>query len=280
MGTYARWWMAVAGILLTTHAYAQSLEPATWEENIALEHAPEVWELSGLDPGTPEAIEDSISVAGFSLSGALTYAPQGPPSFTAFAYGRRSAVQDLEQTNASTEGVVTFQFAVRQLAEPPAPVTMVPVSMKAVGSTRVRGSVGQCPPSCILDADPAAVGSFRVATDSETLIFRTVTSASFAGSNNLNLLETHQVLPDEIVTGAIGVQSTVRMTRTGTDDWGDATASIGVEFAVSSTLIPGTASKFSDFFQIEYSSGYWALGNPTPVTATTWGRLKRLYSNE
>ena len=179
----------------------------------------------------------------------------------------------------STEGVVTFQFTVRQIAEPPGAVTLVPVSMKAVGSTRVRGSVAQCPPNCILDADPAAFASFRVANDTGDLIFRTVTSASFAGSKSLNLLETHQIAVDEIVTGAIGVLSTVRMTRTGLDDWGEATASIGAEFAVSSILIPGTPSMFSDFFRIEYSPGYWALGDPTPVTSTTWGRLKKLYSN-
>ncbi|HET9233264.1 MAG TPA: hypothetical protein VFP10_03920 [Candidatus Eisenbacteria bacterium] len=279
MGTYARWWVGVAGLLLPIHVNAQSLDPARWEELILLEHAPDLFGVAGADPEAPEDIADSTSVSGFSLSGTLTYGPPGPPSFTAYAYGRRSAVLDLQETNASTEGVVTFQLVVRQIAEPPAAVTRVPVSMKAMGSTRVRGSVGQCPPSCILDADPAAFGSFRVATNTETLIFRTVTSASFAGSNNLNLLETHQVLPDEIVTGTIQVVGTVRMTRTDIDDWGEATASIGVEFAVSSSLIPGTAAKFSEFFQIEYSPGYWALGNPTPVTPTTWGRLKRLYSN-
>ena len=59
--------------------------------------------------------------------------------------------------------------------------------------------------------------------------------------------------------------------------WAEATATITPNFAITTDLIPGTNSKYSNYFEIEYSPGYWALGNPTPVQTSTWGKMKSHY---
>jgi len=62
--------------------------------------------------------------------------------------------------------------------------------------------------------------------------------------------------------------------------WVKATATLLATITMSPGLIPGTDFKYSDYYRIEYSPGYWALGEPTPVAPTTWGRIKSLYSNQ
>jgi hypothetical protein len=57
-----------------------------------------------------------------------------------------------------------------------------------------------------------------------------------------------------------------------------ATASVYPTVTVRYDVIPGTDdSRYSDYFHIEYSPGYWALGNPTPVQTSTWGKIKSQY---
>jgi len=57
----------------------------------------------------------------------------------------------------------------------------------------------------------------------------------------------------------------------------NATAEAHPAIAVSGGIIPGTESRYSDFYTIEFSPGYWALGNPTPVQPSTWGKMKSHY---
>lgn len=45
-------------------------------------------------------------------------------------------------------------------------------------------------------------------------------------------------------------------------------------------IIPGTTDNFRDFYEVEFSPGYWALGFPTATTPTSWGRIKSLYGEE
>jgi len=279
MTVRTRGWLAAAFIccLFPVTAFGQTLVGTTWNEHITLQQDPNIEETLGPDTSVPEAIEDSVTFAGILLHGKLTYGPPGPPELTTYAEGLRTARVGPAATNATTDGVVTFQFAVRQKSPPPVPVSAVDIDFAAQFTTSADGSA-PCS-GCALDADPTALTVLIVTTEHDTLVSHAVTSASFKGNQSFELSETHSLAPGKVANGSIHALSLVKMTQTAPAQWGNATATISTGFAVSNGLIPGTTAKYSDYFRIEYGQDYFALGNPTPVRATTWGKIKSLYSN-
>jgi hypothetical protein len=275
--------MCACGLLLSFKpAQAQPLAQTTWEEFIHLAVGEDGKDLQGLDPAAPEPIADSLSVPGWGLSGALSYGPAGPPEFTAHSYGKAiswSSQHSLGDSIADTRGLVTFEFLVRTTSPPPVPVSGVPVTVSIHGKTFIRGTVACSPSVCFVDGYPAAFVQLLVVSQGMTLINRTVTSASETGSDHIvNVGQTLYLEPDIAVDGSIETHTSVRMNRFhGSGQWGEATATIGSGIEISTDLIPGTDSKYSDYFQIEYGPGYWALGNPAPVQTSTWGKIKAQY---
>jgi hypothetical protein len=263
--------------LFPVAAFGQKLAVTKWNERITLEQEPNVEEMLGPDPAVPEAIEDSVTFVGVLLSGRLTYGPPGPPNLTTYADGLRTARVGPAATNATTDGIVTFQFAVRQKSPPPVPVSAVDVDFIAHFITSIDGSA-PCP-ECTLDADPTASAIFIVTTVEDTLVSRTVMSASVKGDQSDSLSETHSLPPNQFVTGSIHALSLVCMTQTAPTQWGNASATISTAFGISDGLIPGTSAKYSDYFEIEYGLNYFALGNPTPILSSTWGKMKSHYLN-
>lgn len=273
-------------------ASSQTLAQTSWDEFISLTVGEDGKELQGSDSAIPEPIADSLAIPGWGLSGALTYGPPGPPQFTAHCFGKATSgpnsyqgsgpnsYQAFGDSIAETRGLVAFEFAVRTITTPPVVVTDVPVTISAHGATFIRGSVA-CPQSdCLVDGDPAAFVQILMVSQGMTLMNRTVTSASIKASDHIvNVGQTVYLEPDIVVSGSVEAMGLVRMNRfTASGQWGEATATITPDFAISTDLIPGTNSPYSDYFQIEYSPGYWALGDPTPVAPTTWGKIKTLYS--
>jgi hypothetical protein len=89
---------------------------------------------------------------------------------------------------------------------------------------------------------------------------------------------TFDVPPGEILYASLQAFVTVGVEQTDPGSWGEANASVQAQLEVSPNPIPGTMAKYSDYFQMEYSPGYSALENSTPVIPTTWGKLKTIYS--
>jgi hypothetical protein len=89
---------------------------------------------------------------------------------------------------------------------------------------------------------------------------------------------TYALAPGTIVDGSLETLAHVAVELGAVEDFAKATAFIDPQFTVSDDLIPGTSSKYSDFYEIEYGPGYWALGNPSPINSVTWGKIKSLYS--
>jgi hypothetical protein len=55
-----------------------------------------------------------------------------------------------------------------------------------------------------------------------------------------------------------------------------ATASIETAIEVADQLIPGTSTNYRDFYELEFSPGYYAL-RPEAVQSSTWSEVKSLY---
>jgi hypothetical protein len=84
--------------------------------------------------------------------------------------------------------------------------------------------------------------------------------------------------PDEVVSGEIFVDASIgaESPTEGTASTAEATFDPVIEIA--DMTIPGTTASYRDYFTVEFSPGYFALGQ-VPVERTTWGQIKRLYRN-
>jgi len=273
-------WLAAVLSLSFGSAEAQLLGQTTWYEKISLLVDSTVQLTTGMDLAAPDAIDDSLTTSGWGASGYLSFGPPGPPDLTAHAYAQRSDGGPVDAAIAESKGYVVFQFVVRRTLAPPVSVSLIPVTIEAHGNTFIRGDVVCDSLGCLVAGQPVASAQITITRSNTTLVDRTITSdSSTPNDRSLILAEDHDTPVDVVVNGRIEVHSTVQMQQLDLNEWGGATATITPDFYVSSEFIPGTYSKYSDYYHLEYSPGYWALGNPTPVQTTTWGKIKSLYSN-
>ena len=82
-----------------------------------------------------------------------------------------------------------------------------------------------------------------------------------------------------MVTGFILASAQITTGDLGATDNASAEAFVDPIFVVSSDIIPGTSTRYDEVYEVEFSPGYWALGNPAPVEPSTWGMIKQLYTN-
>jgi len=126
----------------------------------------------------------------------------------------------------------------------------------------------------------SAVASATI-MNGNTEVFRKLSEASTTGDTGPILLDATQTVsiqPGVVLDGSISVLAIAALFTVSTDI--GATASVGPAFEITGDFIPGTESQYRDFFEIEYSPGYWALRDTTPVAPTTWGKLKAFYSHD
>jgi len=275
------------GLILSANA---QLAPAIWDEQITL-RVPNLYswsfEFIGLDPSLPESYVDSLSGAGCSTAAALSYGPPGPPSLSVHAEahhytGDLNNLGSREARSIANERV-TFNARVRQVGTPPVPVSTVPVVTKYRINSRIRGSTGSCTQTqCPLDAAVMAQAVLLVYSEENgQFVNRNLIAQNYMvdmdGSPDLVNFE---VPPGEILYASLQALVTVAVEHTDPGSWGEANASVQAQLEVSPNPIPGTMAKYSDYFQMEYSPGYSALENSTPVIPTTWGKLKTIYSSK
>jgi hypothetical protein len=267
-------------------ASTQTLSQTKWREYITLTGNDDVHETWGSDLYAPESLSDSLKFYIWGSSGSLSYGPPGPPEFTVHAYGKMDTAPSATGAMAPhaiypiavARGHVEFEFAVRAIATPPVPVPSLPVIIKANGATSLRGSHDCELSGCGYDGTPSASVTITVRAQDLTLMDETVASVYSVGQNHIvEISELHDISPDVVLSASVEAVGTVRVDRLEYNQWGEASASIRSDIEVSSDLIPGTDSKYSDYFEIEYSPGYWALVDPSPINPTTWGKIKALY---
>ena len=256
-------WLALVVCLATSSVATAQLSPAQWAESMTLSagFSQRVW--YGSDPSSPEAHSEEFG----TLKGILEYGSAGRPEIIA----KESASGTSSGYSGTTHGALTTEFRVVETSAPPMSLTYVPITVTAEGYVESAGS------GCVdfyVCNQARAIVHFGVWTSGAT--YEDSTESWVGARENINLTKVVPALVNRVFTMNITANAYVSKVFGSTVS---ATADISCAVAVSSDLIPGTESRYSDFFQIEYSPGYWALGNPTPVAPTTWGKIKSLYSN-
>ena len=269
--------LIVAGILLVISilvlpvpGHAQ-LVPTAWNESLSFGADQQSDSHAGVDPDNPEPQSGSLSGSSWNLDGSITFGPAGPPQATSTINGSYNS--GLSGFLGGTAYVrIDFEWAVRQTSTPPVSVSLVPVKVEADGKAEADGDAAMF---AVADAD------FNIATISGPLMSleAIVDNSSGSAVDSFEVDTTIMLAPDVVVFGDLTASANIaaEVLQGGTSS--SATAFIDPVFEVSDELIPGTSSSYKDFFEVEFGAGYFALGNPTPVKTTTWGKIKSLYGN-
>jgi hypothetical protein len=262
--------VAFSLFVLPVPGHAQ-LTPTAWNESLSFSADQENDSFVGVDPDNPEPQSGSLSGSSWSLDGSISFGPAGPPQATSMINGSYNS--GLTGFMGGTAYVrIDFEWAVRQTATPPVSVNEVPVKIEADGKAEADGDAAMF---AVADAD------FNIATISGPLMSleALVDNSSGSAVDSFEVTTTIMLAPDAVVFGDLTANANIaaEVLQGGTSS--SATAFIDPVFEVSDDLIPGTSSRYKDFFEVEFGAGYYALGNPTPVETTTWGKIKSLYGN-
>jgi hypothetical protein len=267
------WILPVLCLSLPAIVHADPLPSATWTETMSIHAATVTKEYGGQDAIAPEALSGTLSASQYSLEGDVTFGHSGPPFAIAHAKGSlTNGGGDLLHPlsyGVISESVITFDLMIVPTHVPPVQVENVPFVITSVGSLFATGQCTFC-----VSAGTAS-GSMVVYENDVEVFNKTVSITSNDGQASMAAADGISLHPGSILHCSLTVLAQMGVAFSGS---GESTASLGPGFEISSAFIPGTEYQYRDFFQIEYSPGYWALGNPTPVNPTTWGRIKSLYS--
>ena len=271
-----RWGLTTLCLLLPINVQAGAFPPATWTEKVAIRVASTTNESLGKDDNTPEAIGDTVSVlTNYFMNGYVAFGEAGPPYLTVYAAGRlwKFLSGNFSVTSQST---INFDLTIVQTHVPPVAVDLVPILVESQGD--IYGDAS-CEVAWVCGS-ATAQGSM-VVMQGGTEVFNQTASLHVASDPSkqasLDASKPLSLQPGVNLHGSVTVLTTIAVAGFGYA--AVARASMGPSFEITSAVIPGTQYKYADFFKIEYSPGYWALGHPTPVAPTTWGKIKSLYSN-
>ena len=155
---------------------------------------------------------------------------------------------------------------------PPVPVTTVPVHIHAQGTTNATG-----------DSTLRAASFSRFTLISTALLVSWDVTADNVGggsplSDSFDNDDQLELAPDEVVSGEIFVDAGISAESPPGEAASSAEATFDPVIEVADMTIPGTTASFRDYFTVEFSPGYFALGQ-IPIERTTWGKIKRLFRN-
>jgi len=255
----------VAGsLLLLAPVVSAELSNTQWQESTQVSRD----EQSDVDAGEPSVpVSTSSSLTGVLASVFYPTTPS-PPSVTSTVSGSASA----DEVNAWAFAAVTFQFQLNETTTPPVSITSVPMAATAKGTADASGTSEF---SATARAGLTLVGeSVGALVTLEACAKSPGPSASAAFNETVSF----SIDPAEVVTGNLLASAQISMFSPASGNAG-AEAFIDPIIVVSSDIIPGTSTRYDEVYEVEFSPGYWALGNPTPVEASTWGRIKQLYTH-
>jgi len=266
------WIFAVLAVFLPAIVHADPLPAATWTESVTLKASALTNNYLGVDNGLPEPLTGTLSSSSYVIDGNVAFGEPGPPSITVHAHLSTGGNYS-DDYHATSQSAVSFDFQIVQTHLPPVAVDYVPILITSRGSVYAAGS---CDFYC---TGGTAQGSMVVTTNGAEVFNEAASVNVKTGSSqqvSLDATKAISVQPGTVLHGTIQVFTTAGVEILGANASG--TASLGSGFDITSAFIPGTEYQYRDFFQIEYSPGYFALGNPIPVIPATWGKLKSLYS--
>jgi len=241
------------------------LGPTFWMETLSLDLADQSKQISGASALSPEEISDFLEGDGCLISGSVVFASSGPPAgMTALPADDLQGACDALYGRAAVH--IEFEFRVNQTAAPPVSVSRVPVMVHSRGIAGVngRGLYAEATVSFQIGFHPFP--SVQHMAEADTLN----RMASFNESDRLNLV------PGQVESVRMIGESEVAATSSPGAS-ASPSASIDHDIEIADELIPGTSNLYSEFFELEFSSGYWALGPPAPVAPNRWGQIKKLY---
>ena len=259
-------------LILPATGSAQLIDPATWVENVSLDADASVGSASGSDDALPEPLIPGLGGPGYDIDGSVTFNSPGAPNTTAaMSASYTSGLSSFLGGAAHCE--INFSFRVVETSPPPFTLANVRVDITASGTADAGGDSE-------LFANVSAI--FIVGTPAQPTLVNLCAeannndfpSSSFNETNQIILGPTGGANVTMIATASINGEVLVSGTSA------TATAFVDPVIVISDDLIVGgNGAKYSDHYAIEFADGYWALGMPTPVEHTTWGKIKRLYAN-
>jgi hypothetical protein len=229
----------------------------------------EVFDIGGgIDLSLPEAFNKELSEPGHEVGVEISFRTPGPPQATIRATGN-SITAGVDGMGAASSVNISFQYQVIQIGPPPGNPVLIPIQFIADGRvTATSNNMWTMGHVTFEVIDP----------DQHHLIWQEIfvhnEMAHPDTSFNVNTVLWGPV--GGIFTCNMGAQVECFMNQDPLCS-GEGFAEVDPIIQVDDQIIPGTSANFRDFFQIEFSEGYWALGNPNPTERTTWGQLKRLY---
>lgn len=269
-------------------AQTPQLEPTTWMESFSLVAADSITGVSGEDHLAPDEISDSVSKDGASGSASVTYhlGMYPDPCTPAMGGGPRGLVEAAgsiapgSPVDVLAGFTIDFQFRPRMIATPPVTVTEVPISVSTCGSVSAGGD------SVVFAlAFSSIVVVHQVQGQPANFLANVVINASnrptggFPPTASFNFTVFENFPVDAILDGTMVTSVAVRSPSDPSAS-GSATADAFVDplIEITDLLIPNTSERYRDYFDIEFSAGYFALGDPTtPTLPQTWGGLKTRY---
>jgi hypothetical protein len=249
---------------------SSSLENASWLESVALTSSDSSLSRDGVDDAVPEPLTASVTGVGYSQDGQVVFPQRGAPNVAVTLGAQHES--GLALIGSLVGCRINFQFRVLESAIPPVPVTAVPVHIHAQGTADAAG-----------DSTLRAASFSRFTLISTALLVSWDVSADNVGggappSDAFDNDDQLELAPDEVVSGEIFVDASVGAESPPAGTASSAQATFDPAIEVADMTIPGTSAAFRDYFTVEFSPGYFALGQ-TPVEQTTWGKIKRLYRN-
>lgn len=257
--------------LLPGFAAAQ-LQDTHWSETVTVSANEVNSQEVGQDIAMPEAISQNATDGIAGCTGNVSFGPPGPPQGT-------STMSGFSESNGSdVTGVavlnISFFARVVQTSTPDVMVTTVPVSISASGTADASGSWTGAQSfsdvTILLGLDDVFVAHVDASSNS---------LSGFPETDSFDESLIADIPVNGVLNGALIAQASITALNA---DSGGANASAFVDpvIEVADQVIPGSSASYRDHFQIEFGAGYYALGNPTPVEPTTWGRIKSLYDRQ
>ena len=261
--------LALAGLL--DSAATQPLNATQWFESLSIDAGSQPGGSVGIDDSQPEPLAGSLTSANWNIEGDIVFGPPGPPHATTHVNG--SYQSGLIFIGATGYVMISFEFRVAAASAPPVPVTMVPMRVQSQGRAEVTGDV---------DFFASALAFLDLWSAAGPLVSLEARATNDPGDNNPNLdsfneTRSFSAPANAVLSGSMVATATIQAEVPPAGIAATGEAFIDPIIEVSDDLIPGTSTRYSDVFEVEFSDGYFAQGDPTPVAPTSWSRVKSAY---
>ncbi len=272
------WRAAIAAALilalggLAHPASAQPLNATQWFESLSIDADGQSGGSVGVDEAQPEPLAGNLNHANWSLDGDVVFGPAGPPHATTHVSGSHQS--GLSFLGATGYVMISFEIRVNATGNPPVPVNSVPMRIHSQGRAEAHG-----------DAEffASALAFLDMGAETGPLVSLEARATNDPNDNDpnqdsFNEVRSFSAQPNSVIFGSMAATATVQAEVPPSGISANAEAFIDPIIEVSDDFIPGTSTRYSDVFEVEFSDGFFALGEPTAVEPASWSRVKSAYA--